>query len=390
MKIGHGDNRWVRRAECGHYELMSATPAWPAPGPPARDDLAAWTTAVLADDPLGVVPELGGPHPSGWTELVNGGGLYVRRDPGPTDATPVWFVHGLGGSSTDFSRVSAALTPFATGYSLDLPGSGRSDPPPLGRFSPLHDCEVVAETISQVSGGPVHLVGNSYGGIVATLLAARRPDLVSSLTLIAPAVPDLRLTNDRGADPRLGLLLVPGTAGLAYQRLGSIAPADRARGTAELCFGRPEVLSDAEFEAAAAEHLWRGSLPWVFSATVGTLRGLMTWYLRPGRLSFSAIASRVRVPTLVIWGTRDRLVDVRLARPTADAFAQASLLVLGECGHVPQMEDPWSTARAMIQLWRSGSTVPAPLVPVRGKTLRSNTVKTGAPQLSGVSAMATS
>ena len=64
----------------------------------------------------------------------------------------------------------------------------------------------------------MHLVGNSYGGVVATLLAARRPDLVRTLTVLAPAVPDLRLTRDRGADPRLGLLLVPGTAGLAHQR----------------------------------------------------------------------------------------------------------------------------------------------------------------------------
>ena len=385
-----GTNRWVKWARRGHHELMTATPAWPARGPRDRDELAAWTTADLADDLLGEVPDLSGPHPAGWTELVNAGGVHVRREPGPTEGTPVWFIHGLGGSSTDFSRLGAALSPFATGYSLDLPGSGRSDPPPFGRHSPLGDSDVAADTIAQVSGGPVHLVGHSYGGVVATLLAACRPELVRSLTLISPAVPDLRLTSDRGADPRLGLLLMPGTAGLAYQRLGSIPPMDRARGMGELCFGRPELISDEDYRAAAAEHLWRGSLPWVFSATVGTLRGLMTWYLRPGRLPFAAAAKRVRVPTLVIWGTRDRLVDVRLAKPTADAFAQARLLVLEGCGHVPQMEDPWSTARAMIELWRSRTAGAGHEVSGRSMTLGSNTVKTGAPQLSGVSAMATS
>ena len=129
----------------------------------------------------------------------------------------------------------------ATGYSLDLPGSGRSDPPPGGRYSPLLDADLVGRTIEQVAGGPVHLVGNSYGGLVATLLAARRPELVRTLTLISPAVPDLRLTTDRGADPRLGLLLLPGTARLAHQRLSTIAPMARARGMGELCFGHPEL-----------------------------------------------------------------------------------------------------------------------------------------------------
>jgi pimeloyl-ACP methyl ester carboxylesterase len=369
---------------------MTATPAWPAQGPRDRDELVSWTTAMLADDQLGDVPELRGPHPEGWTELVDGGGVHIRRDPGPAGAPPVWFIHGLGGSSTDFSRLSAALSPIATGYTLDLPGSGRSDPPPRGRHSPLTDADVAAATIERVSGGPVHLVGNSYGGVVATLLAAQHPELVRTLTLLSPAVPDLRLTRDRGADPRLGLLLMPGTAGLAYQRLGSILPMDRARGMGELCFGQPGIVTDADYQAAAAEHLWRGSLPWVFSATVGTLRGLMRWYLRPGRLSFASAARQVRAPTLIIWGTRDRLMDVRLSRRTAAAFAQASLLVLAGCGHVPQMEDPWSTARAMMTLWRRERSEGGSVGPHPAESLPPGSVKTGAPRRSDLSAVATS
>jgi pimeloyl-ACP methyl ester carboxylesterase len=301
------------------------------------------------------------PAPDGWTELVDGRGVFVRRDAGPPDATPVWFVHGLGGASTDWTRLSAALAPTATAYSLDLPGSGRSDPPPGGRYGPGVDAELTAAVIDQVSGGPVHLVGNSYGGFVATRLAARRPDLVRTLTVISPAVPDLRLTQDRGADARLGLLLVPGTAGLAYQRLAAIAPMARARGMGELCFGHPELITDQDYEVSAAEHIWRAGLPWVYSATVGTLRGLMSGHLRPGPWSFVADAGRVRAPTLVVWGTRDRLVDVRLSRRAAAAYPQARLLVLAECGHVPQMEDPFSTARAIIGLWRDHPDNPADL-----------------------------
>jgi len=311
-----------------------------------------WSTAELSDDELGVIPALAQAPPAGWTEVVDGRGVQVRREPGPVGATTVWFVHGLGGSSADWTRLSAALAPMATGYSMDLPGSGRSDPPPGARYSPQADADVVASLISQVSGPPVHLVGNSYGGLIATLVAAQRPDLVRTLAVISPAVPDLRLTRDRGADPRLGLLLVPGTAGLAYQRLASIPPLARARGMGELCFGRPELITDEDYAASAAEHAWRADLPWVYAATVGTLRGLMSGYLRPGRWSFTSVAARVGAPTLVIWGTRDRLVDVRLSQRAAAAYPRAQLLVLAECGHVAQMEDPWSTARGILALWR--------------------------------------
>lgn len=346
---------------------MTSTPSWHVAGPPPRDELAAWTTADMADVDVGAIPDLTQPAPPGRIRLVHGGGVNVRDHAGPAGRPAAVYVHGLGGASTDWARLAAALAPHATGFSLDLPGSGRSDPPPAGRYSPAVDARVVAGTIEQLADGPVHLVGNSYGGVVVTRVAADRPDLVRSLTVLAPAVPDLRPTSDRGADPRLGVLLVPGTAALAYQRLASIPPLARARGMGELCFGRPEAITDRVYGLAAREHAWRSRLPWVHEATVGTLRGLMSGYLRPGSRSFAAQAARVRVPTLVVWGTRDRLVDVRLARRAAASYPESRLLVLAGCGHVPQLEEPEATARAMLALWRDvaaseGSTGPVAAV----------------------------
>jgi hypothetical protein len=119
----------------------------------------------------------------------------------------------------------------------------------------------------------------------------------------------------------------------------------------ELCFGNPDLLTDADYELAAEDLAWRSGLPWVYSATIGSLRALMAGYLRRGPSSFPAAAARVTVPTLVVWGTRDRLVDVRLARRTAEAFSRAELLILPGCGHVAQMEDPQTTARGVLALW---------------------------------------
>ena len=379
----------TRGAQCpdnGHHGQVTATQAWPTRGPVARDELAAWSTAALSDTEPGAVPGFSDLQPPGWTELVAGRGMYMRRRPGPADATPAWYIHGLAGSSTNWTRLAAALSPAATGYSVDLPGHGRSDPPPRDHYSLRADAELIAATIEQVSGGPVHLVGNSFGGIIATLLAAAHPGLVRTLTLISPAVPDLRLIGDRGADPRLGLLLVPGTAGLAYRRLATISPLSRARGMGELCFGDPDMLTDADYEVAAADLAWRSGLPWVFSATIGSLRALMAGYLRRGPSSFPAAAARVTVPTLVVWGTRDRLVDGRLARRTAEAFPEAELLVLPGCGHVAQMEDPQTTARGVLALWeRTADNVGG-----QGETSTTGPTHAGAPLQAEHGAVATS
>ena len=86
----------------------------------------------------------------------------------------------------------------------------------------------------------------------------------------------------------------------------------------ERCFGHPELITDEDYAVSAAEHAWRAGLPWVYSATVGTLRGLMSSYLRRGRASFTAAAAGVQAPTLVIWGQRDGYLGSDLAEPEHD------------------------------------------------------------------------
>ena len=222
----------------------------------------------------------------------------------------------------------------------------------------MGEADLVATLIRRLSPGPVHLAGNSRGGMVATFLAARHPDLVRTLTLVSPAVPDLRPTHDRGADPRLALVMLPGVPGKVEHRLAGISPRDRARGLAYLCFGEPDKLSDRDLDLAEAEFQARAVLPWTNGALLASLRALIRAQLRPAPWSFGASARRVRVPTLIVWGTRDRLVDVRLARRTAAAFPHARLLVLAGSGHVSQMERPIETARAMVALWASSSGAP--------------------------------
>lgn len=360
-------NGWVDNgAEC-----PAMTSPWPTDGPAVRDDLDALSTAVLAEL-VDEIPGVSDEPPPGWTEIVDGQGVHLRRTVGQRTAGPgspdAWYIHGLAGSSANWTSLAGALSARATGYLVDLPGHGRSDPPPGGRYSLIRDAELLAVLIRRRSQGPVHLVANSMGGVIATALAARHPELIATLTLISPAVPDLRLTRDRGADPVLALLLMPGTTRPALRRLGSIGSDSRARGMGALCYGDPALLTDADYSVAAAELAWRERLPWGHRSTIGALRALLKSYFRRAG-SFWTDAAAVGVPTLVIWGTRDRLVDVRLAERTAAAFQKSSLLVIRGVGHTAQMEAPLPTARAVAQLWGGpGAPHGGPIGPVATST----------------------
>jgi hypothetical protein len=70
--------------------------------------------------------------------------------------------------------------------------------------------------------------------------------------------------------------------------------------------------------------------------------------------------AEIEAPSLVVWGGRDRLVDPGLAPRVAATIPDARLLVLDELGHVAQLEDPVTTARAVLGLLEdAGSGRPA-------------------------------
>lgn len=342
-------------------------------GPRPRDELAQWSTAELAPDAVPPAPGYPDESPAGHVVSVRGQDVLVRRTAGPPTGPDAWYIHGLDGASNNWDRLAAVLQGYSTGYAPDLPGSGRSAPPADGNYGITHEADLCAELIERVSTGPVHLVGNSRGGIVATFLAARHPDLVRTLTLISPAVPDLRLAGERGADPRLALVMVPGVGAWASRSLAAVGPADRARGLAHICFGEPERLTAADLAAAEREFRVRSTMPWIPVAAVKSLQSLIRAQLRPGRWSFEAASRSIRVPVLVVWGTRDRLVDARLARRTARGFADARLLMLPRTGHVAQMERPRAVARAMLGLWRAAGDL-------AGGTERTTADELGAPR----------
>lgn len=306
------------------------------------------TLASTADYRLAAPDPARAPWPA--TEVRVGEiALNVRRTPSANpDAEPALYVHGLGGASTNFTDLADLLSPWLDGHALDLPGFGRSGPPPRRDYSiPAHS-RVVIDYLEQSGRGPVHLVGSSLGGAISIQVAASRPDLVRTLSLISPAVPDLR--PKKGSDAMMPLLLVPGLGYRVLERLGQIPPERRVRAVIELCFAHPERVPANRFAEAVAELEIRRGYPWSGEALLRSLRGLVRSYLTVGTRSPWYALSQIQAPAVVVWGQLDRLVDVANAPRVARTLPDASLLVLPDIGHTAQLEDPVSTARAILAL----------------------------------------
>jgi pimeloyl-ACP methyl ester carboxylesterase len=288
----------------------------------------------------------------GHFTVAGGAQLYLRPTPttAAVGAEPAVYVHGLAGASTNWTDFAAALAPWLDGTAIDLPGYGRSGPAPGFDYSIAAFARVVIGYLDQRDAGPVHLFGNSMGGSISIRVAAERPDLVRTLTLISPAVPDLRLRRP-GTDAGLApLLFLPGIDALLRRRLGALAAEERVRGIIDVCFAHPDRVPPnrlAEAVAAAAE---REHTRWAMDAFSESTRGLVRFYLGAGRRSAWRLMQRIQAPTLVVWGTADKLVDVALAPRVARTIPNARLLVLPDTGHVAQIEEPLITARAFLAL----------------------------------------
>ncbi|MBW4719323.1 alpha/beta fold hydrolase [Saccharothrix obliqua] len=313
----------------------------------------AITHVPLSAAPLPPLDTTSGPWPGDYVEVA-GHTVHVRRTPGPTGDTAV-YVHGLGGSATNWTDLAGQLSGHVDGHALDLPGFGRSEPIPGYTFSMSTHAEVVLGYVESLGVGPVHLFGNSMGGAIALMAAAARPDLVRTLTLVSPAVPDLRPSLRRVSDPRLPLAYLPVVGARVRRRLAEVTPHERTRQMLRLCFADPSLVPECRIEQSVEEYAERSAQPWANNALGRSTVELIRTWLVPRSRSMWLLPPKVTAPALVVWGTEDRLVSVRKAPRVARLLPRGRLLVLPRTGHVAQMERPESVARAVLGMWESGA-----------------------------------
>lgn len=278
---------------------------------------------------------------------VAGVDLLVRDVPGAAqDLPPALYVHGLGGSSLNWTALGLLLGDKVRGMAPDLPGFGRT-PPLAGPAGISEQADVLSELMDREFDRPIHLFGNSMGGAAAVALAARRPADIATLTLVSPALPHPRASASALwfttlATPRLGRAVLTRTNALPFER--------RFKAGLSMVFGDPHSLPPEVVEAYEAELHRRDTQPWVAQAVLDGARSILRSQFTPPRRSLWADAAKVRCPVLLIYGGKDKLVDARIRMKAQRSFPDARLLYLPDSGHVAQMEHPQEVERAFRQL----------------------------------------
>jgi pimeloyl-ACP methyl ester carboxylesterase len=276
----------------------------------------------------------------------------------PADGERTVFVHGLGGSSVNWTDLMALLCqpaiteagpPPLACEALDLPGFGFSPAPADEDYSVDARAAAVIELIESGSQ-PVHLVGNSLGGAIGTRIASRRPDLVRTLTLISPALPDLR---PRLLPIRLALISMPGIGRLILDRLLQLPPERRADRSINELYADPSLMEPERRAEAVSEVIRRDALGYSSDVLIGSSRALVAEYTRRGPGTLWQDAAEVAAPTLVIHGSHDRLVDPANAGRAARTFRNCRVVVLPRIGHVAMMERPDLVAMEMRDFFAS-------------------------------------
>lgn len=261
--------------------------------------------------------------------LEVGGASVHYREGG--DGAPVVLVHGWLESSWCWTRVVDHLVAQYRVYAVDLVGFGQSTPPPEeSPFDIESNSKVVEAVIRQRIGEPVHLVGHSMGGMIAVLLATRCPELVKSVSLVSAPI-----DGPNAVTSVLQLVGLPIIRDSTYRLM-------RSKGVTRLLsnffvYKAPvpdQMLSDAQ----KASH----------EAVFGSAQSILSNNLEP-------LLKKVRQPSLVVFGDKDRVIDVAQGALAADRIPNADFKIFRSCGHCPNIEEPWKLSEALLHFFREVS-----------------------------------
>ena len=265
---------------------------------------------------------------------------YFAAGAGP----PLVLLHGDAESAFDWSWTLPALARTRRVYAPDLPGSGETAKP-VADYYPAFLELFAASFLDTVGVGRAALVGNSLGGLVALRLALAEPARVGSLVLVAGS------GLGRAANLGLSSLVIPGYGDLSIAWAGTKAgAAQRARARARLLFAHPGHAPGAW----VSEQYRLARTPDFLATQLAALRAALDPFGQ--REVLLDELPRLTMPTLVVWGERDRILPVSQARAARARLPNGSLEIIPDCGHLPQVEWPDRFVRALDGFLGDGET----------------------------------
>lgn len=235
---------------------------------------------------------------------------------------PVVLLHGFGDTKDSFVDVARALVGSHRVYLPDLPGFGDASRPLDASYTLPDYGRYILAFCDAVGVSSCALVGNSLGGAIGAQIAIVEPTRVKTLVLVCaaglvmPTPSPLQHRIDAGENP---FVIESYEAYQAWTRF---------------LFERPPIIPEPIKRYLAERFIERGPM---HEKIMGDLLS--------DDFDLTPELGDIDARTLVLWGDRDRLIDISVGHLYAERIRDAALVVLHGVGHCPQYERPARTAR---------------------------------------------
>lgn len=292
--------------------------------------LAAFVTLNWAPDrPLDELTARWAPPPSQFVE-IDGMSVHLRDQGRRDDPEPILLLHGTSASLHTWEGWVKELARQRRVISLDLPGFGLTGPFPDGDYRVEHYTHFLLALLDHLRVNRVVLVGNSFGGQLAWRFALAHPERSARLVLVdAAGYP----RNAESVPIGFRLAGIPALAPL----MGRLLPRSMIESSVRNVYGDPDKVDDGLVERY-----------YQLTLRAGNRQALRQRFAQAPSGELHERIGELELPTLIIWGGRDRLIPVSNAERFAADIEGSQLVLFEALGHVPQEEEPQRTVAVLI------------------------------------------
>ncbi|MFO7963209.1 MAG: alpha/beta hydrolase [Desulfobacterales bacterium] len=244
--------------------------------------------------------------------------VYLEGGTGDT----ILLVHGFTADKDNWTRMAKLLTPDYHVVALDLPGFGESTKIQERSYTIASQVLRLNQFVSALQLSRFHIAGNSMGGAVSGRYTAHFPEKVVTLGLFNTGgvssceKSELRKRIENGENPLL------------------IETPEQYDSMLEFVFVRPPAIP-----GPVKKYLIKNAMAAKdFNEKImGDLAG--------ENYSLEGDLADIKAHTLILWGDKDRLIDVSCVKPLQNGISNAATIIMEDCGHLPMLERPEETAR---------------------------------------------
>jgi pimeloyl-ACP methyl ester carboxylesterase len=280
-----------------------------------------------SDIPLATLKEKYAPAPSRFVE-VQGMNVHFREYVGTQDTIPIVLLHGTAASLHTWEGWINALEGKHRMICLDLPAFGLTGAHPQGDYSYRSYVEFLYEFLEKMQVKNCILVGNSLGGAISWHFALAYPDRVKKMILVDAA--GFPKNSERPLAFRLA------TVPVLNQLIKYVTPHSLVEKSIVNVYGDKskvtDTLIDRYFELSLRE---------------GNRQAFLDRMNTKIDLSDTLKIKDLTMPTLIIWGAKDKLTPIQGAYRFAEELKNDTLVVFKDLGHVPMEEDAENTVKVV-------------------------------------------